>query len=315
MEGIVTFATKAMKDAVTEEIIKLAEENEFITMGTDGSHIFDKFAEVYPDRYVDVGIAEQNLFGVASGLAYMGHTVMVSSIASFLLRRAYEQIRLDICNLNFPVIIIGFSAGLSYGTLGSTHHLTEDIGLTRLLPNMLTLVPADAIEARRAVHTALKWKGPVYIRLGNGEERVIHKDESYYEDFMPEIVSTGDDAILFANGYCVAEAMLARDQLLLQGIHVTIANVHTVQPINKEFIRMISKEKKVALVVEEHVEHGGLGSAIAEIFSEAYICPLIRLGISDNKPPVASREQLISFYGIDANHICEKIIGYFRNWR
>ncbi|MBU7595704.1 transketolase family protein [Metabacillus halosaccharovorans] len=297
------------KDAAIEWFLTRGEfDDSFLTMGSDGSHIFDPFSEKFPERYIDVGIAEQNLFGVAAGIARTEKTVFVSAIASFLLRRAYEQIRIDICNENLPVKIIGMGAGLSYGDLGSTHHLIEDISLCSGMPNIAIFTPVDATEIGDVLEEALKWKGPAYIRLGSGLEPVI-RGTSRFKFKEPDIIFDEQDIMILATGICVSEAIKAKNTLEKKGLLVGVINISSIEPINKEQILNLILNKKLVIVVEEHSVRGGLGSIIADLLSsQKNSCILSLMGIDKRKAPPLGRDKLLDFYNLTSDHIVEEII-------
>lgn len=302
------FPKKSMRKVCLDTMESLGRQfPDFITMGADGRSIFERFAKSFSNRYVDVGISEQNLIGVATGLARSGRVVFVSAIASFLLRRAYEQIRIDICNANLPVKMVGVGGGVSYGALGSTHHMIEDIALVRSLPNMAVFIPSDAHDAVEALKASFAWKGPAYIRLGTGDEPYLHNNSSSFQIGKPEVLCDGNDFIIFATGICVSEALKASLHLKAEGYDVGVINVHTMKPFHEKKIIELTEGKKAVLVVEEHSIMGGLGSIIAEVISKHLFCPLERMGIDDRPALIGNREDLLDYYQLTYKHIIKRI--------
>lgn len=302
------FPLRSMRAACLPVMASLGERYpQVVAMGADGCAIFESFAQQFPERFVDVGIAEANLVGVAAGLAHAGKVVFVATIASFLLRRAYEQIRVDVCDPGLPVKFVGVGGGLSYGALGSTHHMVEDIALTRVLPHIAVFIPTDAYEVEYALYAALDWPGPVYIRLGTGSEPLIHEQGARFVPYEPELLRAGRDVMIFAMGYCVSQALLAAARLACVGYDVGVTNVHTMKPCDGAALLRIAEGCRAVLVVEEHCVLGGLGSMVAEVFSRFGGCPVERMGLPDQYLPVGSREELISAYGLDDGGIAAMV--------
>lgn len=304
------FPTGSMRSACIPVMSALGEARpDLVALGSDGRAIFEEFSRRFPQRFVDVGIAEANLIGVAAGLARAGKVVFVATIASFLLRRAYEQIRVDVCDPGLPVKLVGVGGGLSYGTLGPTHHLTEDIALTRSLPNMAVYVPADAHDAVGALHAALAWPGPAYVRLGTGTEPLVHGGDEPFAAGRPELLRDGRDLLIFATGYCVSQALSAAASLAQSGHEVGVVNVRALKPFDAEAVAELVRGRRAVLTVEEHSAAGGLGSIMAELLCGRSACALERLGIPDEYPPVGTREELLAFYGLDDRGIVKAALG------
>ncbi len=296
----------SMRAACAAVLEAIAEQHrDVIALGADGKAIFTGLARKFPERFIDVGVAEASLVGVASGIARTGRRVFVGTIASFLLRRAYDQIYNDVCVPNLPVKLIGVGGGLSYGVLGPTHLIPEDIALTRLLPNMAVFVPADVANARSAVRAALDWPGPAYVRLGAAADPVVHENDGQFVVGRPEELRTGRDLTIFASGYCVSQALWAAERLCQLGFDVGVANVHTFHPVDESSLLDLAIGRRALLSVEEHILPGGLGSLLAELFSATPSVPLVRLGVSGRPPPVGTREDLIAFYGLDGASIAQ----------
>jgi transketolase len=270
-----------------------------------------KFQEVYPERFFNVGIAEQNMFGMAAGMAKSGLLPVVSTMAAFASMRAGEQVRTDICYQNLNVKIIATHAGLSFGAAGSTHHCLEDLSIMRAFPNMTVIVPADGIETAKAVRAAIeKHQGPVYIRIGRGFEPPYYKDENYgFEIGKAVKLREGTDISIIATGIGVLQAAEAADFLKENdGISVEVINMHTIKPIDREAVINAVKNSRRILTVEEHNVMGGLGSAVAEVIVESGMaCAFDKIGIPDEFSIVGYPEDLYSHYKLDSNGIIEKV--------
>lgn len=292
-----------MRLALAELMLDVATRHpELIAMGTDGASAFETIAQRFPDRYVDVGIAEANCIGVAAGLARTGWKVFVTAIASFLVRRASEQIRIDVAEPGLDVTLIGHGAGLSYGTLGSTHHLTEDVALFQSMPNVTVLVPADYREAIEAIEIAAATSGPTYVRLPARVGQHVHSDGDLPSIGSPLVVRSGRDIAIVANGSCVWEALVASDRLAREGVDASVISIPTVSPFDVEgFWAALGPISRI-VIVEEHVEMGGLGSRIASTAAGRGFS-VATLGIRPRRAPIGDHAELLAFYGIDADAI------------
>ena len=232
--------------------------------GDIGNRLFDRFKEKHPDRFYNCGVAEANMTGVASGLAASGLRPITYTITPFNTVRCLEQIRLDICYPNLPVIVVGTGAGLSYAGLGATHHSMEDIAILRTLPNMHIVCPADPIEVRLAVKDALRLGRPTYIRLGKKGEPVIHQSEPDFEIGRGITVRHGSDVVILSVGNMLAEALKSAEQLQQQGVSAKVVSLHTVKPLDDLLLSTVFAEQKLVVVLEEHGLIGGAGSAVLE---------------------------------------------------
>lgn len=268
------------------------------------------FGEEFPHRFFNVGIAEQNMFGVAAGLARSGLLPFVSTMAAFTTMRAGEQVRTDICYQNLDVKIIATHSGTSFGAAGSTHHATEDISITRAFPNMTVIVPADGVETANAVRASVEWSGPVYIRIGRGFEPTYYKDDTYgFEIGKAVEIRPGTDITIIACGIAVLQAADAADLLKREeGLSVRVLNMHTIKPIDREAILKALTETRRIITFEDHNIIGGLGSAVAEVIAESGKgCAFEKVGIPDEFAIVGYPEDLYSHYGLDANSIAAKV--------
>lgn len=269
-----------------------------------------KFGEKHPERFFNVGIAEQNLFGIAAGLALAGYVPFVSTFAVFASLRAGEQVRTDICYQNLDCKIIATHSGLSFGTAGSTHHCTEDLAVMRSFANMTVVVPADGIETANAVRASLDRPGPFYMRIGRGFEQTVYEKDDYdFEIGKAVTMHEGSDITVIACGPCVLQALEAAKELKEnQGIEVRVLNMHTIKPIDRETIIEAVNDTRKIITVENHNIIGGLGSAVAEVITEeGKSCRLKRLGIPDVFAIVGQTDDLYNLYKIDAEGITEAV--------
>ncbi|HSW09501.1 MAG TPA: transketolase family protein [Bacillota bacterium] len=262
-----------------------------------------KFGERFPERFFNVGIAEQNMFGIAAGLALAGFTPFVSTFAVFAALRAAEQVRTDICYQNLNCKIIATHSGISFGQAGSTHHCTEDLAVMRSFPNLTVLAPADGYETANAVRACLDRPGPVYIRIGRGFEQTVHPGEDYgFEIGRAVTMRDGADLTVIACGPCVLHAVEAAKALADgQGAGVRVLDMHTIKPLDREAVLAAAAETRRIITVENHSIIGGLGSAVAEVLAESGLpCRLVRLGVPDVFAIVGYTDDLYHLYKIDA---------------
>ncbi len=301
-----------MREAFVNELEKVAiEDNRVVVISGDlGFRLFDRFAIACPGRFLNAGIAEQNMVGVAAGMALCGLRPICYSIATFMVYRCFEQIRLDCCYHCAPVILVGVGGGLGYSSLGVTHHATEDVAIMRSLPNMTVISPCDPLETRAALREALKQSGPVYIRLGrHGEPGLRGSYPSGFKIGKAIVLREGRDITILASGPIVHSAISAADILCNSGIDAQIVSVHTPKPLDDRILREAFSRKLVA-VVEEHSLVGGIGSAVAEWHADnGGTAKLVRLGLQDSfiKHP-GGRGYTLETMGLSPRHIAERII-------
>ena len=268
------------------------------------------FGEKFPDRFFNVGIAEQNLFGVAAGMALAGLTPFVSTMAAFASMRACEQVRTDICYQNLNCKIIATHGGISFGTAGSTHNAQEDVAIMRSFPNMTVIVPADGIETANAVRACVDWDGPVYIRVGRGFEPTWYEDEGYgFEIGKAVTVSEGTDITLVCCGVTVLQAAEAAKVLAAEdGLSVRVLNLHTIKPLDEGAVMKAVLETRRIITFEEHTVLGGLGSAVADVIAASGKgCAFEKVGLPDAFSLVGYPEDLYAHYKLDTNGIVEKV--------
>ena len=297
----------ATRQSYGEELAKLGEENEnIVVLDADLSTATktELFAEKFPDRFIDVGIAEQNLMGISAGLSTFGKIPYASTFAVFAAGRAYEQIRNSIAYPKLNVKICATHAGVTVGEDGATHQMLEDLSLMRGLPNMTVICPSDDIQTKWAVREI---DGPVYLRLCRLKTPVIY-DTDNFEIGKAVQIGDGTDASILATGVCVSEAIKAMEILKVKGINVRVIDVHTIKPIDKEMIVKCAKETKRIITVEDHSIIGGLGSSVCEVLSEEYPTKVERMGIMDTFGQSGNGEELLAYYKIDSNAIVEKML-------
>ncbi|WP_177918961.1 transketolase family protein [uncultured Eubacterium sp.] len=269
------------------------------------------FGEHFPDRFFNVGIAEQNLFGVAAGMAKNGLIPFASTFAIFTAARSLDQIHTDICYQNVPVKMIATHAGTSFGQAGSTHHALIDMACMRTLPHMTVICPCDGAETYHAVKAAYDIEGPVYIRINRGFDQVIYKnvDDCKFEWDKSTLMNDGTDITVIACGSCVFEAMqAARIAKADGGLSVRVINMHTIKPIDREAVLKAVAETRRIITVEDHEVMGGLGSAVAEVVAESGKgCAFKMLGHQNAFSTIGLQEDLLALAKIDANGIAETI--------
>ncbi len=263
----------------------------------------NQFAEAFPDRFVEVGVAEQNLVTVGSGMAAMGKIPFVSSYAAFSPGRNWEQIRTTICLNDRPVKIIGSHAGVSVGPDGATHQMLEDIALMRALPNMVVLAPCDSVETEKATLAMAKDKRPNYMRLAREATPIITTPAASFEIGRAYVLDKGSDVSLITTGTMTYHALVAAERLFKDGIDAEVVHVPTIKPLDKEVIVASARRTKAVITVEEGQIIGGLGGAIAELLSEEYPVPIKRLGMQDRFGESGQPEELLEHFGLTAKHI------------
>ena len=266
------------------------------------------FAKEFPNRFFDMGIAEQNMISTAAGLATCGKIPYASTFAVFAAGRAYDQIRNSICYPKLNVKICATHAGITVGEDGATHQMIEDISMMRTLPNMTVISTSDDTQTRWAVEEISKIQGPVYLRLCRLATPIIYENSNNFQIGKSIQIGEGIDATIFATGVTVSEALKAKEQLQNRGINVRVVDIHTIKPIDKEMIIKCAKETKRLISVEDHNIIGGIGSAIAEVLTEEYPCRLERMGINDCFGKSGKAEELLEYFKIDSKAIIEKFL-------
>ena len=264
------------------------------------------FKKEFPEKFIDCGIAEGNMMGIAAGLATSGYTVFASSFAMFAAGRAFEQVRNSIAYPKLNVKIGATHAGISVGEDGASHQCCEDIALMRSIPGMVIINPADDIEAIQVVHAAADFDGPVYMRFGRLAVPRVNADDYKFEIGKGVELKDGKDVTIVATGLMVAPALEAAEMLKADGIDARVINIHTIKPIDKDILVKAAKETGAIVTAEEHNVIGGLGGAVCEALSEEYPVPVVRLGVEDTFGKSGPALELLKIYGLDAEHIAEK---------
>ena len=274
-----------MRNHFINTLSQLIKQNKdiYLITGDLGFSVFENFIESYPDQFINVGVAEQNMIGVASGLAKEGKIPFLYSIANFPIMRCLEQIRNDVCYHRLNVKIVSVGEGYSYGALGYTHHGLEDIAVMRAMPGMKVIAPGDPIETRLATNSIAVDDGPCYLRLGKSGETSLHKADPDFSIGEAIILRNGTDVTLISTGSILDEVVKASGLLEQDGISVTVASMHTLKPIDQTFIQT-SMNKKLIVTVEEHSSTGGLGSAVADIVSQnnSYNATLLKINSGES---------------------------------
>ena len=285
-----------------------AKRDDFVVLDADlaAATQTGMFKKAFPERFYDCGIAEQNMMGIAAGIAATGKKVICSSFAMFAAGRAYEQVRNSIGYPHLNVIIGATHAGISVGEDGATHQCCEDIALMRTIPGMTIINPADETEAKMAVEAALDHDGPVYMRFGRLAVPVIFGDDYKFEIGKGVELKEGSDVTIIATGLMVDEAMQAHELLKAEGISARIINMHTIKPLDKEIVLKAAKETGAIVTAEEHSVIGGLGSAVAEVLAEEYPVPVVKLGVYDRFGYSGPAPKLLDEFGLRAVNIVEK---------
>ncbi len=302
--------SEATRDAYGEELLALGQVNERIVVldaDLSGSTRTSRFARAFPERFFNVGIAEQNMIGIAAGLATAGKIPFASSFAVFALGRAYDQLRTSVAYNNLNVKIAATHAGLSVGADGASHQALEDIALARALPNIRVVVPADGVETRAAVRTAAAVEGPVYLRLGRPKVPVLFGPEHEFAFGRGQKLREGSRAAIVSCGVMTYRALRAAEALAREGIEVTVVNMPSLKPLDEELLLEVARSCGAVVTVEEHSIIGGLGSAVAEFLSEEHPVPLRRVGVRDAFGRSGTPEDLFQAYGLTEADICRAV--------
>ena len=301
---------KATRQSYGEALLELGKENKNIVVFDADLSTATKtniFAKEFPERFYDMGIAEQNMISTAAGMSTCGKIPYASTFAVFAAGRAYDQIRNSVCYPKLNVKICATHAGVTVGEDGATHQMIEDISLMRTLPNMTVLSTSDDVQTKWAVKEISKINGPVYLRLSRLATPIIYGENQKFEIGKAVQIGEGTDATIFATGVTVSEAIKAQEILENKGIKVRVVDIHTVKPIDKDMVIKCAKETKKLISVEDHNVIGGLGSAISEVLTEEYPVKLLRMGINDTFGKSGKAIELMQYFGITAENIVEKV--------
>jgi transketolase len=302
-----------MRQACLEKVYELAQKDQrVIFIGSDlGTGTLDKFKQEMPDRFLMEGISEANIIGMAAGLAMEGKVPYINTIASFLTRRCFEQIVIDLCLHQVNVRLLGSGGGLVYAPLGPTHEAIEDMAILRAVPHMTIVAPADAGEMGRLMDKTLDYQGPVYIRVAKGGDPVVTSDQMPFEIGKVFSMRAGKDALIITTGITLKHALDAAHHLHEEGVDAAVLHVPTLKPLDKETILAHVALVPAVVTIEEHTLMGGLGSAVAEMIAEANFNPskrFKRIGIPDVFPDqYGSQATLMDHYGINAQRIISTV--------
>lgn len=300
----------ATRETYGEVLVELGKKDEnIVVLDADLSKSTKThgFSKEFPDRFFNMGIAEQNLMGTAAGLAACGKIPFASTFAVFAAGRAFEIIRNSICYPKLNVKVCATHAGITVGEDGASHQAIEDLALMRSLPNMTVINPADAVSAEALLNEAAKYNGPVYVRLGRAKVSVLYNENDTKFTIGKGIeVKDGQDITIIATGILVETALKASEELSKEGISARVIDIHTIKPIDKDIIIKAAKETKGIITAEEHNIIGGLGSAVAEVLVENYPAPLKRIGINDTFGESGKPDELMQKYGLTPENIISK---------
>lgn len=303
-----------MRKACLDAIYQLAKQDERVVfIGSDlGAGTLANFAAEMPERFIMEGISEANIIGIAAGLALSGKIVYVNTIATFLSRRCYEQIAIDLCLHNANVRLIANGGGLVYAPLGPTHQAIDDIALTRTLPNMAVVAPADAEEMKRFMPLTLAHQGPMYIRLAKGYDPIVTKAEDGFELGQVYSLKAGNDAIILTTGVMAKPALEAAAQIDSHGYKVGVIHIPTITPLQHEQLLKHLAKTRLIVSTEEHLVNGGLGSTLLELLADKDMLHdrrFVRLGLPIEYPQhYGSQNQLLHLYGLDAHGIATTVL-------
>lgn len=300
----------ATREAYGKALVKLGKINDDVVVldaDLSKSTKTNDFYKAYPDRFFNMGIAEQNLVGAACGFATAGKIPFASTFAMFATGRAFEVIRNSACYPKLNVKICATHAGITVGEDGGSHQSVEDISLMRSIPNMTVVVPADGVEAEKMIFAAAEFNGPMYVRLGRSAVPTLFEEDYNFEIGKGVVLRDGNDATIIACGIMVNEALIAADMLKDEGIFVRVINMSTIKPIDKELIIKAAQETKAIITAEEHSIIGGLGSAVSEVVCENHPVVVKKVGINDSFGESGTPAELLEKYELTAKHIVAKV--------
>ncbi len=301
----------SLREAYGRTLVELGRKNkDIVVLDADlsGSTKTKMFAKEFPERFFNIGIAEQDMIGTAAGLAAAGKIPFASTFAIFATGRAWEQIRQSIAYAGLNVKIVASHGGITVGDDGGSHQAIEDVGLMRILPNMTVIVPADAIEMEQVIRTIAEYYGPVYVRGARIDFPVLYEGKDYHFKIgKGDIVREGSDITLIAMGLMVHHALEAANLLALEGIECRVVNMSTIKPIDRELIVESAAKTGIILTIEEHLITNGLGSAVCEVVCEEYPVPVKRLGIRDRFGISGKPDKLLSYFRLTPQDIAEEV--------
>ncbi|MTI61504.1 MAG: transketolase family protein [Firmicutes bacterium] len=302
-------AKVANKAVICDTLIDLAKiDRDIVVLTSDsrGSASMTKFADELPEQLIEVGIAEQNLVGIAAGLAASGKKPYIASYAAFLSMRSIEQIKVDVAYSNINVKVIGISGGLSYGPLGMSHHAVQDIAVMRAIPNLKVIMPADRYESKKMIEVLVNNEDPVYIRVGRNPVTEVYQGEVDFKIAKGVVMRDGSDLSIIACGRMVRTALDSAEELSKLGISCRVINMHTLKPLDDEIVIKSAAETGHIITLEEHSIYGGLGSAVAEVLAQNSPVSMKIIGIPDEPAIAGKPEEVYEYYGLSTPSIVEK---------
>ncbi|OZB98235.1 transketolase family protein [Paenibacillus sp. XY044] len=295
------------RQVICETLLELAKtDRDIMVLASDsrGSAAMAPFANAYPEQFVEVGIAEQNIVGMSAGLAHSGKKPFVTSPACFLSMRSIEQIKVDVAYSNTNVKLIGISGGVSYGALGMSHHSVQDLAVARAIPGLAVMMPADRHETKKMTEALVQYEGGVYVRIGRNPVEDVYPSYDYpFEIGKAVTMREGTDVTIIGAGETVRVALDAADRLAEDGVSARVLNMHTIKPLDEESIVKAARETGRIITVEEHSIYGGLGAAVAEVVVQHYPVPVNIVGIPDEPAIAGKTAEVFRHYGISAAHI------------
>lgn len=295
------------RQVICETLADLARDDRDITVlasDSRGSAAMAPFAQAFPEQFVEVGIAEQNIVGIAAGLAHSGKKPFVASPACFLSMRSIEQIKVDVAYSDTNVKLVGISGGVSYGALGMSHHSVQDIAVARAIPGLAVLLPADRHETKRMTEALVKHKGGAYVRIGRNPVEDVYESDAYaFEIGKAVTMREGTNLTIIAAGETVRVALDAHDALAAEGVSCRVLNMHTIKPLDEEAIVRAASETGRIITVEEHSIHGGLGAAVAEVVVQRRPVAMHIVGIPDEPAIAGKTSEVFGHYGISADNL------------
>jgi len=305
------------RDGYGEALVELGEKNEKVVVlccDLTESTRSQAFADAFPERFVEVGIQEQNMAGLATGMALSGYIPFIASYSVFSPGRNWDQIRVSVCYTNANVKIAGAHAGISVGPDGATHQALEDIAITRVLPNMTVIVPCDSIETKKATIAAVETEGPMYVRFARSETEVMTTEKSPFEIGVANVLTNGSDVTIIACGPLVYKALeAARELAKKHKIKAEVINNHTIKPIDTKTLVASAKKTNAVVTVEEHQIHGGLGSAVAEVLSSQNPVPMRFVGMPDSFGESGEPDELLEKFGMTKEKIVASVLDVIKH--
>jgi transketolase len=301
---------KATREAYGETLLELGRKRkDIVVLDADlsGSTKTSKFAKEFPDRFFNMGVAEQDMIGTAAGLSLTGKVPFASTFAVFETGRAWDQIRLTVCYSNTNVKLVATHGGITVGEDGASHQALEDVALMRALPNMTVIVPADAAETSAVINAVADYKGPVYVRLGRANVPYVMPDDYKFNIGKAFVFNTGKDVNIIASGIMVNIALQAAETLKKEGVDAGVINMSTIKPLDEDALLSAAQNCKLIVTAEEHSIIGGLGGAVCEFLSENCPIPVRRIGINDSFGCSGNADELLKLHGLTAENIVSTV--------